>query len=121
MKNFEFGGDTHATLQVKEDGEVFIQCLDAYGYQREMSIRPVENKMFRVHVYVHPGRREIKQVGNHAGKNFIDKLLRTCTDNPQLLFNPSIAHASFSYSPRNYGFILMQERIFQGMPLNKII
>ena len=110
MKTFPHLEKSHSCLIVRDDGSVFVQSIDAYGYQREMIVSPVIDG-FTVHVYQHPGRREIVKMTRAKGGKFITRLLELAEKYPALLFNAEGEHPG---QARNRGFVHLQERIFRG-------
>ncbi len=110
MKTFPALEKSHSCLVVRDDGSLFIQSIDAYAFQRELLISPIVNG-FAVHVYQHPGRREIVEMTRAKGGKFIRRVLELAEKYPALLFNAEGEHPG---QARNAGFVHLQERIFRG-------
>lgn len=69
-----------------------VQCIDAYGYQREWSLS-LERAAGSVqcswisHAYRHPGVRHIQPMEASKAKKLIARFLELCQKYPTLLFN----------------------------------
>lgn len=111
----------NSTACAIEDGPLgllFVQCLDAYGFQREMTVRESTNEKdeFIVQVYVHPGRRHTVRVTLKEWSAFYASFSDTVARYPDCLFNaPNESRA------RCAGFVSMQEMIFRGVPLKDVL
>lgn len=105
--NYQFE-KAHACLLVRADGSLFIQVIDAYAFQREMVLTSNEQGG-TVHVYQHPGRREIVQIKRALFDKLTAKLLEYAAKYPNLLFNEG--NAQFA---RCEGFVHLCEWIFRG-------
>lgn len=89
-------------------GKLYVQALDAYGFQRELSVVEIPEG-FRVSVYMHPGRRESEQVSIKTGERFMARFLEITQSYRGLLFNPTEANR-----PKNAGFVSLCERLHRG-------
>ena len=87
--------------------KIFIQVLDAYGYQRELSISHVGGS-FELHACRHPGRRFQSQIPEKLATKLIVRFLDLAQRFPSLLWN----HAG--NMPRNSGFVHLHERMLDG-------
>jgi hypothetical protein len=117
MKTFPRLEKSHSCVIVRDDGSVFVQSIDAYGFQREMTVSPIVNG-FTVHVYQHPGRREIVKMTRAKGGKFLTRFLHLAEHYPTLLFP---ADGECPQLSRNHGFVLLCERIFRGECPAKVI
>jgi len=87
------------TFKAGDDG-LSVQCFDAYGYQRELSVHlqreagaPLNSRRtWVVHAYRHPGRREITEVSGKVARAFIERFWELTRDYPSLLFNETGEH-----------------------------
>lgn len=107
QKTLQFAGAS-ACLLVRDSGQVFIQTIDSYGFQRELLISPVEEG-YSIHVYQHPARREIIEVTRKVGGGFISRLLDIAEKYPNLLFNKDDMG-----TPKSVGFVHLCESLFRG-------
>ena len=87
--------------------KLFVQVLDAYGYQRELTISHVGGA-FELHAYRHPGRRFQSQIPEKLATKLISRFLDLAQRFPSLLWN----HAG--NMPRNSGFVHLHERMLDG-------
>lgn len=99
-------------------GLLYVQCLDAYGFQREMSVHESQSEKgeFIVQVYVHPGRRHTVRATRKEWETFRASFCDTVTRYPDCLFNKSNASRA-----QCAGFVSMQEMIFRGVPLKEVL
>jgi hypothetical protein len=104
-------------VQLKAPGNLYIQSLDSYGYLRELSLTEQDGG-FRLHVYQHPGRREITQLTRAQGRKLIAALIGRAESGTyrDLMFNP---HSPGQ--PRNVGFVRFQEAAFRGVPFADLL
>ncbi len=115
----------HATVIFKNDLSVatgkkmprlYVQAHDAYGYQREWTLEfryesgDSKKLYWESHVYMHPGRREIVQVGKSQAETCILKFLHLCENYPSLLF-PADDHPKLL---RCDGFVRFAEYLHRG-------
>lgn len=99
-------------------GLLFVQCLDAYGFQREMTVRESNDTKgeFLVSVYVHPGRRHTVRVSCKEWEAFRTSFCDTVARYPDCLFNKGNASRA-----QCAGFVSMQEMIFRNVPLKDVL
>lgn len=99
-------------------GLLFVQCLDAYGFQREMTVRESNDTKgeFLVSVYVHPGRRHTVRVSRKEWESFRASFCDTVARYPDCLFNKGNASRA-----QCAGFVSMQEMIFRNVPLKDVL
>jgi hypothetical protein len=107
QKNLQFES-AHACLLVRDSGQVFVQVIDSYRFQRELVVTPTETG-YTIHVYQHPGRREITTVSRKVGGGFIARLIERAEKYPSLLFN-----VNTSAMARSEGFVHLCESLFRG-------
>lgn len=75
--------------------KLYIQAIDAYRYQRELSIeyrhRPgnSDDMYWECHAYRHPGVRHITEPSKAVAEKLIARILELCEKYPSLLFNSS--------------------------------
>jgi hypothetical protein len=100
-------GKKHASLEV--------MAIDAYGFQREFSLRLTfepgnsKNIYWESQIYQHPGRRFIiSHLGNKKCEAFIKKFLAYCKNYPLAFFNEK------GVAEQNYGFVKFAERLHRG-------
>lgn len=110
MKTFPHLEKSHSCAIVRDDGSLYVQSIDAYGFQREMTVAPVVDG-FSVHVYQHPGRREIVKMTRAKGGKFITRFLHLVEKYPTILFP---AEGQVPQLSRNHGFVMFSERVFRG-------
>jgi hypothetical protein len=95
--------------------KLYIQSIDEYGYQRELTIQfryePGDsgNCYWESHIYMHPGRRAIAKLGKSQAENVILRIISLARDYPDLLFN-----VTSSNRPRNAGFVRFAEQLHRG-------
>lgn len=100
----------------KKMPRLYVQAHDAYRYQREWTLefryQPGDSKklFWESHVYMHPGRREIVEVGASRAETCILKFLHLCESYPALLF-PEKDHPNLS---RCEGFVHFCEQLHRG-------
>lgn len=124
-KTYEFA---HATVQYTENhslatGKVmprlYVQVIDAYSYQRELTVEyrhepgDSKNLYWEYHIYRHPGRRRVEKVSQKVATAFIERFLHLCEDYPVLLFNEGTIDR-----PRSDGFVRLAERLHDGEKLS---
>lgn len=99
-------------------GLLYVQCLDAYGFQREMTVRESNDEKgeFIVQVYMHPGRRHTVRVSLKEWSIFYASFSDTVARYPDCLFNKGNDARA-----RCAGFVSMQEMIFRGVPLKDVL
>lgn len=115
--------------------KLYVQSIDAYGFQRELSVQRTHKNVFNStngqyeviyywesHVYCHPGRRDAQEVSESQAKHFIAEFLRLARDYPSLLFNAAFWRANDEQTaanvmPRNAGFVRLCERLHRGASL----
>lgn len=110
MKTFPHLEKSHSCAIVRDDGSLYVQSIDAYGFQREMTVAPIVDG-FTVHVYQHPGRREIVKMTRAKGGKFLSRFLHLAEKYPTLLFP---ADGECPQLSRNHGFVVFSERVFRG-------
>jgi hypothetical protein len=102
-----------------ERPKLYIQCIDAYGRQLELSIQyrhePGEfDKMhWELHAYRHPGVREICTLPKKLAEEFISRILDLCARFPSLLFNDP-GHGLDKSSPNCSGFVRLHTGLLDG-------
>ncbi len=109
----------NGTVILENDGKnklkLSIQIVDAYRFQREFNFWYNHDKLKWLYVvYQHPSRRFEGEVSLKIGQEFLDRFLYILNDFPNLLFNKSNENSS-----RHEGFVILMEKLFSGMPLNK--
>lgn len=73
--------------------KLYIQAIDAYCYQRELSIQyrhepgNLDKMFWECHAYRHPGIRCIKTLAPAIAKRLIGRILYLAKNYPSLLFN----------------------------------
>jgi hypothetical protein len=93
-----------------------VQVIDAYGYQRELMVQfrhaSGDSKIlhWEMHVYRHPGRRNIQEMSQVVAENFINRFLVICEKYPLFLFNDGM--------PRSKGFVQLSEQLLDGAALS---
>jgi hypothetical protein len=102
--------------------KLYVQAIDAYGFQREMSVALIHRYnvetgetvyLWEAHTYQHPGRREIAELSANVAQRFIARFLELAEKYPDLLFN--VGNDRYA---RSSGFVTLQERIFRGVPFS---
>lgn len=94
---------------------LYIQALDAYGYQRELVLKQ-DGPGFVVHCYQHPGRRIVVPITAKQADRLANRIEEICERYPHFLFNgPGEDRA------RCAGFVTLQEGIFRGIPFADIL
>ncbi len=111
----------NSTASVIEDGPLgllYVQCLDAYGFQRELTVRQsVSNpEEYVIQVYVHPVRRHTVTVSLRDWSAFYANFSDMVGRYPDSLFNAPNPHRA-----RCAGFVSMQEMIFRGIALEWVL
>jgi hypothetical protein len=99
--------------------KLFVQVIDAYGYQREFILNlHCENDamVWQYTIYHHPGRRFQSEVKEKIAIKFIKRFLYLCQKYPDLLFNKATT-TQFA-RPRNSGFVHFAERLHREEPLD---
>ena len=102
-----------------ERPKLYIQCLDAYGRQLELSIQyrhepgDMKKLFWELHAYRHPGIREICKLTAKMGEDMIKRIIDLCERFPGLLFNES-AFRNGTYYPNCHGFVLMHTQLLDG-------
>jgi hypothetical protein len=95
-----------------------VQAIDQYGYQREWSLRltfsPDKRLLWESHVYQHPGRREICEVGQSQAIACMVAFMDLCENYPNLLLNEEVIVAG-KWRPRHEGFVRFCECMHRGM------
>lgn len=93
-------------------GLVYVQALDAYGFQRELSlvrdldIRTEHFGHYLLKAYMHPGRRDETYLSATQAAAFVARIDVICREYPQTLFGKGEA--------RNGGFVRLCEMIHRG-------
>lgn len=112
-------GSTASVILNGPLGLVKIQALDAYGFQREMSLtlNPDQNTQhFGSHllgVYMYPGRHDETYLTKRQAEAFTDRIREVCADHnlTGLLFNKPEAGQGRA---RCSGFVHLCETIHSG-------
>ena len=115
----------HGTVQTfGSDGlsRLYVQAIDAYGFQRELTIRS-DGVGYECLVYQHPGRREIFKVSQRKGREFIKAFVKQVKEYPVLMFNDTgyPASATQLQRPRHEGFVRLCEQLHRGEPLSPLL
>lgn len=111
--------------------KLYVQSIDAYGYQRELSVQRTHRYnvstgetvyYWESHVYCHPGRRNVQEISESQAKHFIAEFLRLAREYPTLLFNAAFWRANEEQTaanvmPRNSGFVHLCEMLHRGADL----
>lgn len=93
--------------------EFFIQAIDSYRYQRELTIKPklnAQNTLWEVHAYRHPGVRHICEITCEQAHLIIARLLEISTKYPVLLWNEETQEGR----ARHEGFVHFHDLLLQG-------
>ncbi len=106
-------GSTASVIVNGTLGKLFVQIIDAYGFQRELVAREIENG-FEFTVYQHPGQRTIQDTNVDDGEKFIARFIETVIKYPNFLFNSPTKDL-----PRCSGFVKLCERIRYGQKINR--
>lgn len=107
----------HSAATGKVMPKLYIQAMDAYRYQWELTIgyrhRPGDSKdlYWEGHIYRHPGMRQIQELDARTGKGMISRILELCHDYPTLLFNANNVPQGYA---RHEGFIHMAVALLDG-------
>lgn len=111
-------GSTAAVLLNGPLGRLYVQILDSYGFQREMTLREMPEDAgerhfgpWTVNVYQHPGRRDIAYLSDAQAERLVARIREVCADHPSVLFN--VADASVNRA-RCHGFVHLCEAIHNG-------
>ncbi len=89
---------------------MFVQCMDAYSYQRELIIEwSKESNNYIIHSYLHSSMRNIQNVSKLLGERIMDKFNTHCRDYPYTLFN------SNDTRPRAEGFVGFHTKCLGGI------
>jgi hypothetical protein len=113
----------HATLVYTETKDftgrarpkLYIQAMDAYRYQRELSIqlrhRPGDSNdlYWEVHTYQHPGQHEVREVSKDVATRLINRIIELGETYPALLFNEANER-----QPRSEGFVHFHNALLWG-------
>lgn len=103
---------TACVIQDGPLGALYVQCIDAYGFQRELSVHLFPNSgKADVTVYQHPGRRDVQTLPHGIGRQFVVRFADAVTKYPGSLFN-----AGTLETPRCRGFVGLCERLHRGQP-----
>jgi hypothetical protein len=97
---------------------VFIQCVDEYAYQRELSVKPVRTYdrvprevrnglEYEVHPYLHPGIRRVHRVSKAVATAFLIRLQEQLEKYPTLLFTVKEGREL----PLHRGFVHLHHRL----------
>lgn len=101
-----------ACVQLRAPGDLYIQAFDAYGFQRELTLRETGAAgSFQIMVYQHPGRRGWYDMSRAQGRKLMAALIARAESEvySPLMFNPEgLGH------PRNAGFVRFCEAAFRG-------
>jgi len=87
--NFEPFASVQVTI-VNDLPKLYIQCIDAYGYQRELTIQVKIVDGVRIgysHAYLHPYGRSEKNINPRQARNLIRRFITITQKWPELLFN----------------------------------
>lgn len=112
---------------------IYIQAMDAYGYQREVSadINPNSNLILQnggrhpdtcqlvlydceMVVYTHPGRRTPISLRRNKLQSLINRLEARIASYPFLLFHDNVISADGRLLPKNSGFVNWHEDAHRG-------
>ena len=126
VHNFQFEQGCLLVTEVTDfNGNVcqklYIQAIDAYRYQRELSIEFMRvhgrsdeaSYHWQIHAYKHPGIREISQPEPMVAKGMINRLVDLATKYPDLLFNKGTADRA-----RHEGFVHFHDVLLNGVKPN---
>jgi hypothetical protein len=89
VENLQFP-EAHACLLVTLEAgrsKLYIQAIDAYARQRELSLRFDGCEKWEMHVYMHPGLRRKIEVTPHVARSFMQIVVDRAKNYPTLLFN----------------------------------
>ena len=109
--------EEHSAATDKVMPKLEVMCIDAYRYQRELTVQyrhepgDSKNLYWEFHVYRHPGRRALGKVPEKVAKKFISRFLEFCEKCPALLFNKTGEHTTNVARPNSEGFVHLCERI----------
>lgn len=120
--------DAHTSVRIGDDGStLYVQCVDAYGYQREISVRRVARShesyasgAHEITSYVHPGRRYSGVVSRGVARRFVSRFRELITEYPTLLVqtsrypSPDAPDASEHMCARADGLVRVSERMLLG-------
>jgi hypothetical protein len=113
------------TPEVSDDWllELYVQLIDAYGYQRELRVERVphrdpEQTFWRSHAYQHPGRHQISVMSQDTAIGFIHKFFNQVERYPSLLFNDDQIEDGKLQRARGDGFVHLNELLLRGLPLS---
>ena len=110
-------GSTAAVLLDGPLGRLYIQALDAYGFQRELSVTAGSTSLpcsgFTLKAYMHPGRRDSLDIRADQAAEFVARISDICADKNlvALLFNVKEDGAGRA---RCNGFVHLCEAIHRG-------
>ena len=99
---------------------LYVQLVDQYRFQREFTLefrhKPGDSKTlyWESHVYKHPARRVVLQIGRTQAINCIRRILELCRDYPDLLFNVEDERRA-----RSEGMVHFLERLHDGAAPSK--
>jgi hypothetical protein len=104
--------------------KLYIQVIDAYGYQRELSLaymrvpgRGDEGYRWEIYSYKHPGIRNISELNTLTATAMIVRLVELATKYPSLLFNEGTPRQA-----RHNGFVRFHDLLLRGIiPLVEMI
>lgn len=103
----------------RERPKLYIQALDAYSRQLELSIQythtpgDIDALGWELYAYRHPGVREKCVLTKAVAEKLIIRILYLCEHYPKLIFNESNYGAGAGYA-RNYGFVMFHTRLLDG-------
>jgi len=106
--------DANGVLRPK----LYIQTVDAYRYQRELSIALIHEPgnlkelKWEVHAYKHPRERHITIIGKATAEALIERLLHYAEKYPTLLFNEH--NYGPNKLPRHEGFVHCHDKLLAG-------
>ncbi len=95
---------------------MFIQSIDAYGFQREVVVRFDKDKNeYSFHSYMHPYIRHIKFISRKEGEEILQAIVNLLEKTPNVWFDPAV-------TPRAKGFVMFHTRLLSGaIPSKKIL
>lgn len=114
-------GSTACVIVSGPLGSLYIQALDAYGFQRELSIVANDDfasqafGRFKLKAYMHPGRRDELYLTDEQADKFVKRIEHVCAKYPSFLFNTPDTGA------RCNGFVHLCESIHRGDDIADII
>ncbi len=104
-------------VQVRDAGGLYVQSFDAYGFQREMTLKEAASGTgWVLQVYQHPGRRQEISLTLAQGRKLLAAFVARAESD---LYFPLLWNPEALGNPKNRGFVRFQEAVFRmgdGLP-----